>query len=349
MTSIISFIIILSILVLVHELGHFLVARKFGIKVEEFGFGYPPKIWGKRVGETIYSINWLPFGGFVRMLGEDSSGQVENKGELKRAFFNQSKRVRVAVLLAGVIMNFLFGVVLFGAIYAKIGIPEEVDYLVITGIAEDSPAQKAGLKIEDKIINVGKMNEFIKDVSSYAGREYELELKDGRKVVVIPRTKEETPEGQGALGVAITNTDMVMYPYWQRPFRGMLTGLREAMAWGKDIFESLTMMIVRLFKGSVPQDVAGVVGIYQISKDVSKEGVLAILQFMAILSINLSILNLLPIPALDGGRLLFVVVEAITRKRIKPQVEQIVHLVGMALLLGLMVLVTIGDVKRLIG
>ena len=109
------------------------------------------------------------------------------------------------------------------------------------------------------------------------------------------------------------------------------------------------MMIVRLFKGSVPQDVAGVVGIYQISKDVSKEGVLAILQFMAILSINLSILNLLPIPALDGGRLLFVVVEAITRKRIKPQVEQIVHLVGMALLLGLMVLVTIGDVKRLIG
>ena len=349
MTSIITFIIILSILVLVHELGHFLVARKFGIKVEEFGFGYPPRIWGKKIGETIYSINWLPFGGFVRMLGEDSHAQVENEKDVKRAFFNQKKRVRVAVLLAGVVMNFLLGVVLFGAIYTKIGIPEKVDYLVVTGVAEGSPAKKAGLKVDDKILNVAGIQEFIDDVNNHRGEEYELELDGERKLVVVPRTKEETPEGEGSLGVAISNVDMVMYPYLQRPFRGMLTGLKEAMAWGRDIFDSLSLMIVRLFKGDVPKDVAGVVGIYQISKDVSKEGLLAILQFMAILSINLSILNLLPIPALDGGRLLFIAIETLIRKRVKPEVEQVIHLVGIVVLIGLMVLVTVGDVKRLVG
>ena len=349
MTSIITFIIILSILVLVHELGHFLVARKFGIKVEEFGFGYPPRIWGKKIGETIYSINWLPFGGFVRMLGEDSHAQVENEKDVKRAFFNQKKRVRVAVLLAGVVMNFLLGVVLFGAIYTKIGIPEKVDYLVVTGVAEGSPAKKAGLKVDDKILNVAGIQEFIDDVNNHRGEEYELELDGERKLVVVPRTKEETPEGEGSLGVAISNVDMVMYPYLQRPFRGMLTGLKEAMAWGRDIFDSLSLMIVRLFKGDVPKDVAGVVGIYQISKDVSKEGLLAILQFMAILSINLSILNLLPIPALDGGRLLFIAIETLIRKRVKPEVEQVIHLVGIVALIGLMVLVTVGDVKRLVG
>ncbi|MBU1085065.1 M50 family metallopeptidase, partial [Patescibacteria group bacterium] len=318
MTSIISFIIILSILVLVHELGHFFVAKKFGIKIEEFGFGYPPRIWGKKIGETIYSLNWLPFGGFVRMLGEDSSGQVNNKKDLKRAFFNQTKKVRIVVLMAGVVMNFLLGVVLFGVIYTKIGIPEQVDYLVVTNVVEGSPAYKAGLKINDKIVNVGSMSEFINSVSAHGGEDYELELLDGRKLVVVPRIKEETPEGQGSLGVAITNVDMVMYPYWQRPFRGMLTGLKEAIAWGKDIFESLSLMIVKLFKGDVPQDVAGVVGIYQISKNVSSQGLIAVLQFMAILSINLSILNLLPIPALDGGRLLFIAIEAVIKKRIKP-------------------------------
>ncbi|MEA3355320.1 MAG: M50 family metallopeptidase [Patescibacteria group bacterium] len=349
MSSVITFIIILSILVLIHELGHFLVARKFGVKVEEFGIGYPPRIWGKKIGETIYSVNWLPFGGFVRMLGEDSGEQVSNKKDLKKAFFNQTKRVRIMVLMAGVVMNFLLGVVLFGAIYTKIGIPEKVDYLVITGVVEGSPAEKIGLKVNDKIVNAGSINEFIDSIGAYGGKEYELELLDGRKLGVKPRTKEETPEGQGSLGITISNVDMVMYPYWQRPFRGILTGLKEAIAWGGEIVKSLGLMIVRLFKGDVPKDVAGVVGIYQISKNVSQEGLIATLQFMAILSINLSILNLLPIPALDGGRLLFIAIEAIMKKRIKPQVEQVIHLVGMALLLALMVLITIGDVKRLMG
>ena len=349
MVPVISFIAILSILVLVHELGHFWVARRNGIKIEEFGVGYPPRILGKKIGETIYSLNWLPFGGFVRMLGEDSGDQVDNKIDLKRAFFNQTKRVRVAVLLAGVIMNFLLGVVLFGAIYTKIGIPEEVDYLVVTGVAKGSPAEMAGLKLDDKILNGGSIKNFIDEVALKAGEEYELNLKDGRSLAVVPRTKEEIPEGEGALGVAISNIDMVMYPVWQRPFRGMMVGTKEAVLWGKDILVSLGQTFYNLFKGEVPKDVAGPVGIYQISKGVAEEGFLAVLQFMAILSINLSILNLLPLPALDGGRLMFVIVEDVTKKRLKPEVEQVIHLVGIVALIGLMVLVTINDIKRLIG
>jgi len=358
MASIISFLIILSILVLVHELGHFFLARKFGIKVEEFGLGYPPRLWGKRVKGTIYSINWLPFGGFVRMLGEDSEEQVENKQELKRAFFKQKKRVRIAVLMAGVVMNFLLGIVLFGAIYTKMGIPEEVDYLIVTGIAKDSPAEKAGIKLEDKIVEVtgitergkeGLAKRFGEFTGKHKGEEISLRLSDDREIKVVLRTEAEIPEGQGALGIAVVNVDTVLYPYWQRPFRGMWVGLKEALAWGKAIVVSLGQTIYRLFRGEVPKDVAGPVGIYQISQGVIKEGFLTTLQFIAILSVNLSILNLLPIPALDGGRLLFIVIESISRKRVKPEVEQVVHLIGIMLIIGLMVLVTINDVRRLLG
>ncbi len=354
MVSIIFFIIILSVLVLVHELGHFIMAKRAGILIEEFGFGLPPRLWGKKIGETIYSINWLPFGGFVKMHGED--GEEVKKQE--RAFFNKPKRVRVIILLAGVVMNFLLGIVLFGAIYTKVGIPEEVDYLIVTGIAKDSPAEKAGIKLEDKIVEVkgvtnwqkeGLGKEFGKFTGEHKGEEIELKLEDGREIRVKLRTEGEIPEGQGALGIAVVNVDTVLYPYWQRPFRGMWVGLKEALAWGKEIIVSLGMMIYGLFRGEVPKDVAGPVGIYQISQGVIKRGFLETLQFVAILSINLSILNLLPIPALDGGRLLFIAIESVFRKRIKPEIEQMIHLAGIAFIIGLMILVTVNDVRRLLG
>src|SRR3989338_2847647 len=143
MGSILTFLIILSLLIFVHELGHFLSAKRHGIKVEEFGFGYPPKILGFKKQETEYSLNLLPFGCFVRMLGEDQAAG-------RRSFFVQKKRVRTLVLLAGVTMNFLLGVALFGAIYTKLGIPEPVDYLTVTGVAPGSPAENARPKAHDK-------------------------------------------------------------------------------------------------------------------------------------------------------------------------------------------------------
>lgn len=341
MGSLLTFLIILSVLILVHELGHFWSAKRHGIKVEEFGFGYPPRIWGFKRGETIYSLNLLPFGGFVRMLGEDQAAG-------NRSFFVQKKSVRTLVLLAGVTMNFLLGVVLFGAIYTKLGIPEPVDYLVVTNVAGGSPADAAGIKAEDKIIGFKDSQAFIDFVNQNRGKEISMQLA-GRSIEVVPRQASDTPEGQGALGVAITNIDFVQYPLWQRPFRGMALGVKEAFAWGREILNALGQTVARLIQGQKPQDVAGPVGIYQISKSAGEQGLLAVFQFTGILSINLAILNLLPLPALDGGRLVFVIIETVFRRRVKPKFEQTIHLIGMALLIGLMVLITINDVRRLVG
>lgn len=332
--AILSFLIILSILILVHELGHFLMAKRYRIKVEEFGFGYPPRFFGVKKRGTIYSLNFLPFGGFVRLKGEDLAAG-------KNSFAGKPKRVRSLVLLAGVAMNFLLGVVLFAVIYTRLGIPEKVDYLVVIDVAKDSPAEEAGIKLEDKLIDFKETDKFIDFINEHRGKEVRLRLKDGREVLVVPRLAEDTPQGQGALGVAIINVDVVLYPIWQRPFRGMWFGLKEAVGWGKEILWSLAKINAK--------DVAGPIGIYEISKDVTKQGWIAILRFVAILSVNLSILNLLPLPALDGGRLIFIGIEAVMKKRVKPEWEQMIHLAGIALLIGLMVLVTINDVRRLLG
>lgn len=342
MPPLLTFFIILSILVLVHELGHFLAARRFKIKVEEFGFGYPPKILGFKKQETEYSLNLLPFGGFVRLLGEDMP-------EGKASFANQKKRVKAVVLLAGVGMNFLLGILLFAGIYTKIGIPEKVDYLRVTGVTDGSPAQAAGLRSGDKIIGFTDTQAFISWVNENRGQEVVVRLDAGREVKLTPRLAEETPAGQGALGVGITDVDLVLYPVWQRPFRGMVTGVKEAWLWGEEIVIGLGKMVIGLIKGEAPKDVTGPVGIYEISKNVAKEGIMATLQFMAILSINLAILNLLPLPALDGGRLFFVVGEIITGRKLKPEWEQRIHLAGMLALIGLMILITIKDIQRLTG
>lgn len=343
--ALISFLIILSILILVHELGHFLMAKKFGIKVEEFGFGYPPRLFGIKKRGTIYSLNLLPFGGFLRLKGEDPSTSLRASSSVgKNSFASQPKRVRLLVLLAGVVMNFLFGVVLFAAIYTKLGIPEKVDYLVVTAVAKDSPAERAGIKINDKIIDFVDTQEFINYINANRGLTLSMTIvheSAKENISVVPRMVENTPDGEGALGVAITNMDVVLYPLWQRPFRGMWFGLKEAVSWGKEILTSLAKINAK--------DVAGPIGIYEISKDVAKKGWLATLQFVGILSVNLAILNLLPLPALDGGRLIFIGLEAVRKKRVKPEWEQAIHLAGIVLLIALMVLVTINDVRRLLG
>lgn len=341
MLNILTFLIILSVLVFVHELGHFLSAKKHGIKVEEFGFGYPPRIFGKKIRGTVYSLNLLPFGGFVRMLGED-----EAKGG--RSFYLQPKLTRLIVLLAGVAMNFLLGVVLFGAIYTKLGIPEPVDYLTVTSVASGSPAEGAGIKTEAKITGFADTQAFIDYVNTGRGQAISLAV-DGQMVSVTPREAKDTPAGQGALGVGITNIDFVFYPVWERPVRGVIYGTKEAFLWGREILSSLQTLIGRLIAGEVPREVAGPVGIYEVSKSASAQGFLAVLQFTGILSINLAILNLLPLPALDGGRVLFILVEIVRRRRIKAEIEQRIHLAGMLLLIALMVLITVNDLRRLFG
>jgi len=345
------FLIILSIVVLIHELGHFLVAKWTGTGVEEFGFGYPPRAIGKKIGGTIYSLNWLPFGGFVRLFGEQEAELEGSKNP--KAFFNKSKKQRTAVILAGVFMNMVLAIACFSVIYSINGIPQEVDYIVIDGVAPNSPAEMAGLKTGDKVVSIDgqskqKTADFVEYLKNKAGQEVVLGLQRGGKdlnTTLTPRVN--PPEGEGAVGVAVSNYDNVFYPVWQMPLRGTKVGIEEAYAWTKMMFEGLWQMISGIFVGVKPE-VRGIVGIYEITATVAKEGILPVIKFMGILSINLAVINILPFPALDGGRFAFIMLEKVIGRKIKPKIEAYVNMAGMAILVTLMVLITVADVLRVI-
>jgi len=338
---------ILSLLVFVHEFGHFLAAKKAGIKVEEFGFGYPPRLLGKKIGETIYSLNWVPFGGFTRIYGMESDSAKATKD--KEAFWNKPKRIRAAVLSAGILMNFLLGVLAFSIIYSFLGIPKKQGFVEVVAVTEGSPAEKAGIKEGDIIRKFQNNKEFVKIISENLGKEIELELeRQGPTLSVIVVPRKEPPENEGPLGVVIADSKMVQPAFWQRPFLSLWFGIREAVGWAGAIFFGVGKMLYDLgFKGIVPKDITGPVGIVQIATGVARAGILALLQFLGALSVNLAVLNLLPIPALDGGRLLFLGVEAATGKKPKPKFERWVHTVGMIILLLLMLAITIQDISRL--
>jgi len=361
--------------------------------VEEFGFGLPPRLWGKKVGETLYSINALPIGGFVKLYGEDPSssrqdGISEGQVAKGRAFFEKSIWKRLAVLLAGVTMNLLLAVVAFSVLYFVYGIPTKTGKVVIAGIAKNSPAELAELKLADQIIAVDgkkifKMEKFVDLTKAKAGKliqleivrekdnpcpkEIEGEIEEQNKVLggaatgeigfqchennliisLIPRIN--PPAGEGPLGVAITDTELKKYPWYQTPYLGVIAGFKDSLSWGEMILDSLGKTLLALVtKGTVPKDIAGPIGIFQVTGEVAKSGFLAVLQFLGILSVNLAIINILPLPALDGGRLVFLGYEAVTRKKPNPKLELVVNNIGMVFLLGLMVLITINDILRLV-
>lgn len=349
--TLLIFLIVLSILIFVHELGHFWMARRAGIKVEEFGFGFPPRVWAKRRGETTYSINALPIGGFVKLYGEDSAVDKD----IPSAFYHKGRLTRAMVVVAGVFMNFLLAVLCFGIISWVIGVPRERGDVRIIGVAQDSPAFQGGLKDGDIVVSVdgqrvSKTDEFTNVVKSKSGKEVALQVKrDGTEagIKVIPRAS--PPEGEGPLGVVVSGVEMVHPPLFQRPFVAFWEGLKESVFWAKTTVLAAGGAIAQLAKGGAPEGIAGPIGIFQITGAVARQGILALLSFVGILSINLAVLNILPFPALDGGRLLFIGVETLFGRRVLPKFERMAHTVGMVILLILILLVTLSDVRRLLS
>lgn len=349
--TLLIFIAVLSILVFVHELGHFLAARRAGIRVDEFGFGFPPRVWGKKVGETIYSINALPVGGFVRLHGEDEETQTDKE----RSFIFQGKLTRISVITAGVFMNFLLAILAFSIISWTTGVPQETGKVKVVDIAQNSPANAAGLQKDDAITAVDnqpieKSDDFIKLVNEKKGKNVELTVsRDSQtyKTEVTPR--ENPPEGEGALGVVISSKDAVKPPIYKRPFISLREGFKETLYWGQTTIMGITSAVGEAIQGRKPEGIAGPIGIFQITGTVAKEGLLPLISLIGILSINLAILNILPIPALDGGRLLFILAEAFFGRKVLPAFEKSAHMVGMMLLLLLLLLVTLQDVSRLLG
>lgn len=349
--SILTFIVVLSILVIVHELGHFFAAKKAGILVEEFGFGLPPRVFGKKFGETLYSINLLPFGGFVKLHGENTEDQITNT---KRAFLNKSKKVRTTIVLAGVFMNFILGVVAFGVVYSFLGIPRQTENVKVVDVRSGSPAETAGFLVDDVVSKVGgeavKTNEqFISTVENNKGKQVDVLVKrGGEELTLKAEPRVSPPEGEGSLGVVISSTETFFPPIWQRPFYGAYYGTKEAIFWGKLVATGMYDMVAGLFKGEVPKDVAGPVGIYALTTQAATYGIFSLINFLGVLSINLAILNVLPFPALDGGRLLFIFIESVFGKRVVPKVEAAIHTVGIIVLITLILAITASDIRKLI-
>lgn len=358
MFSAIIFIIILGILVFVHELGHFITAKRAGMRVEEFGFGFPPRLWGLKRGETIYSINLIPFGGFVKILGED--GAEKNN---PRSFASRPAGTRSKILVAGVVMNVLLAfvfLVIGNVIGLRIGLDDgqlskrakDMKIQVIE-VTRKSPAEIAGIKVLDEIIGFkvgGKevSTKSVGDIQSFVnqnrGRQVVIKIKSGNIASerdLVPR--ENPPPGEGALGVSLVATGLIKYPWYQAVYRGAQdTGIllvNTIYGYGRVIKNAV-------ISHKAGADLSGPVGIAVIAGQAARLGFAYLLQFTALISINLAVLNIIPFPALDGGRLLFVVIEKIRKKPASKRIEASINTIGFVLLIILMIYVTTKDVAK---
>lgn len=454
MSTLIIFLLILSLLVFVHELGHFLVAKRSGIVVEEFAIGFPPralKVWqeegqitldgqdyviprhlnlphelepgmevcaqtaiddqGRRVIEALslvapgednmaaprqpgsearlfglfsrgqkkvapdcptvavealtrgteYSINWIPFGGYVRMVGEEDPSAPDS-------FASKSKRIRLAVLVAGSGMNLVLAVIFF-TLTSLVGVPEPVTGInlagqempiaktTITEVVPNTPAERAGMQAEDVIIGTTDglefehMGDLVEYVQRHKGEEITLRLKRGEEIIPVSLTPRiNPPEGQGSMGIGITYTDITnriaYYPIHQAAWRGLKQTAE---------YVGITFYVpIAIFKNIIPAEAArptGPVGIYQQTGSAVEAAIdmgwwFPVLWWIAVLSTAVGVANLLPIPALDGGRILFVIIEAVRGRRISPEKEGAIHFIGLALLLMLMLVITYYDVTN---
>lgn len=352
--TILVFGALLLALVLIHELGHLLAAKKAGCNVEEFGFGFPPRLFSVMYKGTRYSFNLFPLGGFVRIEGEDMSNENPGPGN----FAAKSAGWRIFILSAGVIMNVVLAVFLLSW-QAGIGFPtlatsDNVDSLVdrktyITNVAAGSPAESAGIAALDRVSRAGEIADPTVDqlqahVLENAGGEVLLELESqGQRRVVTLTPRENPPAGEGALGVELAETGLTKVPWWQAPWAGVTRTFDLLAA----IAGQFAIILGRLFSsGTVTDSLTGPVGIAVYANEVTKLGLPYILEFGALISLNLAIINILPFPALDGGRILFVILEKLRGRRIAGKIEQITHTVGFALLILLMVAITWRDIQK---
>lgn len=357
--TILIFIVLLGVLIFVHEFGHFIAAKRSGLTVHEFGFGFPPRMAGIRRGGTIYSLNWIPIGGFVKIKGETGPETGE-----RDSFVSLPAWRRTLILLAGVGMNVLLAMVLLSFTYA-VGAPTVLDEALpngaivrdqkiqVVGVLPQSPAADAGLRTGDSIVDVNGI--LFTNVEQI--QQYNAEHKDQKETVTVKRGSEQltltiTPatleenSGQAVWGVNLLPIGVVSFPWYE----ALWLGIRQAVL----LFWQIILAFVQLFKNllihqQISADIAGPVGIAVLTGQVVDLGILYVFQFAALLSLNLALVNALPFPALDGGRVLFIFLEKIRGRKVSTHVESIVHNIGFVLLLLLVLVVTIRDVDKLTG
>lgn len=355
--TIIVFIIVVGLLVTVHEFGHFIVAKLSGVKVEEFAFGFPPKIWSKKIGETKYILNALPIGGYVKMLGEEES--VNNK----RSYSAQPTKKKIAIIAAGVIMNLFLAWILLSVGFAVGMSPllSDPDTLpgtklktsvIIAEVNKDSAADKAGLMQGDQLVRVvtadgnelkiGKGTDLTAYTTSHPGQIVSIEYLRENESKSTKASLSDDPTQP--LGIAMVDNSTIRIPWYQAPWIALI----ETGKVFKLTFSFIGALFAGIFtKGQVADGIGGPIAIYMYTGMAVKLGFMAVLQFVAILSVNLALVNILPLPALDGGKILFLVLRRIMGKYfIKEKIENIIHTYGFILLILIMLLLTFKDMKR---
>ncbi len=364
--STLIFFAILIFLVVVHEFGHFIVAKWAGIRVDEFAFGFPPKLFGKKFGETEYRVNLLPIGGYVKIYGEDPSEATDGV-DRKRSFAHKPRYIQAAVLLAGITMNLIFAWVLFSGAYiigaetSVTAVPKNIqvqnERTAILNVAKSSPADVLGIEPGDSLVSLATFKEFIepksgKEVSDFVASHQDAEMtigyqKKGEGVVTYKLITPSAYVGSDKkiIGLTVDRVGVLDLP------------LHKALWQGAKTTASYTVLTADAFVGLVKglftghggvQELTGPIGIVGVVDQVRVFGVAALFTFAAIISINLAILNLIPFPALDGGRILFVAIESVIRRPLPLALQAWTNTIGFGLLLLLMVFVTWQDITRLI-
>ncbi len=363
--NIIIFIVILLVLVVSHEFGHFIVAKKSGIRVDEFSFGFPPKLFGKKIGETTYNFNALPLGGYVKIFGENPDEESLYGSDSKRSFVNKPWYIQAVVLLAGVSMNFLVAWLLLSVGFmsglptsvgsAPIGSTIENQALTITSVVSKSPAEKSGLKVGDRVFNLKAKEDTIDTTSTesiqsfvkkHNGEDIQVSFKRGKiaqQTIVTPELNKKTNTPMIGINMDIIGT--LKLPVHRAVWEGLKLSWNLVVA---TVHGFYTLIHDGLTGHGNLSAVTGPIGIVGVVGDAAKFGFIYLLSFTALISINLAVINLIPFPALDGGRLFFLLIEKIKGSRIPPKVANTANIIGFGLLMLLMVIITYHDIVKLL-
>ena len=362
--SIIIFILVLATLVLVHETGHFIAAKKAGIRVDEFGIGFPPRLFSKKFGETVYSINLFPLGGFVKIFGEDAGATPAEDKDLERSLTKKSKLVQAWVMVAGIVFNLVFAWLILSMGF-MIGMPYSVDgsaygarvenaALTITQVYPKSPADIAGLMPGDKITTLSSGSTKIENPDIKATQDFILNHSslsvtyvrgDQTKTALVSGTSGIVDARNRAIGVSLDMAGILKLPVPEALYYGGVTTITLT----KDTTVGLVSFLKNIAFGRANfSEVSGPIGIVGVVQSASALGFIHLISLVALISINLAVINFIPFPALDGGRIFFLLIESIKRSPIKTEVANLVNSIGFLLLILLMIFVTYHDVLKLI-
>jgi regulator of sigma E protease len=361
--TIVLFLVVLAVLIFVHELGHFLVAKKSGIRVDEFAIGFPPKIWSWVKGETKYVLNLIPFGGYVKIFGENPDEESLSGADSGRSFVNAKRSKQICVLVSGVGMNIVFAWFLISISFvfgSLVPVGEGVNtyskyikdsQIVLTAVAKDSPAEKAGLMQGDKLVavdsvtgsdlNVSKVRELIEKSGVTKVKIIYDRAGETKEVLINPKIN--STENRKVIGIFMENVGVVKL----NPFLALWEGAKLTAVTFKDVAVGLFDFLSKSIRGQGDfSQVTGPVGIVGMVGDAANFGLAYFLGFVAFISLNLAVINLIPFPALDGGRVLFIIIEMIMRRPIKPAVANTVNAIGFFILIALMLIITYRDIMK---